>query len=221
VVAFQTEPAAPAPFAQRVRAQAGSGKRNGDAFYKWQSWSSGRLGSASGTLSLSQFKADGFRQNSAAEIRQLNAGVDYVFSGGTLATLRFSAADNPKAGTRALTWADLVTRTRRPRTISGANRDVKRAARARRAASALSSEFDVSIFGLLRDWRARSPSPPRRSCRTSAPRNARSHGRVRVTYPPLGDLAAPRVSLGADLQRMRDDRQTSAVATTKPTILIN
>ena len=43
-------------------------------------------GNASGTLSISQFKADGFRQHSAGEIRQLNAGVDYAFSGTTLGT---------------------------------------------------------------------------------------------------------------------------------------
>src|SRR5215216_8188247 len=88
VIALQTEGAAPEPFAQRVRVQAGSGRRNGDAFYKWQSWSSARSGNASGTLSVSQFKADGFRQHSAGEVRQLNAGLDYVFSGTTIGTLR-------------------------------------------------------------------------------------------------------------------------------------
>src|SRR5215210_162924 len=84
VISFQTEPAASAPFAQRVRVQGGTGKEGDDDFYKWQSWASGRLGSASGTLSLSQFKADGFRQHSAGEVRQLNAGIDYVFSGSTI-----------------------------------------------------------------------------------------------------------------------------------------
>src|SRR3954454_1638227 len=64
VISFQTERAAQAPFAQRVRVQGGDGKRDGDGFYKWQSWSSGRSGNVSGTLSVSQFKADGFRQHS-------------------------------------------------------------------------------------------------------------------------------------------------------------
>src|SRR4026209_547185 len=36
VIALQPQGAAPEPFAQRVRVQAGSGERNGDAFYKWQ-----------------------------------------------------------------------------------------------------------------------------------------------------------------------------------------
>src|SRR3954463_15618832 len=97
VISFQTEQAAPGPFAQRVRVQGGSGKGEEDNFYKWQTWTSGRSGSISGTLSLSQFKADGFRQHSAAEFRQLNGGADYAISGSTLATLRLSLADNPEA----------------------------------------------------------------------------------------------------------------------------
>ena len=40
VISLQTERAAPAPFAQRVRVQGGSGERDGDDFYKWQSWTS-------------------------------------------------------------------------------------------------------------------------------------------------------------------------------------
>ncbi len=68
VISLQSEDAAAAPFAQRVRVQGGDGKREGDGFYKWQSWSSARSGNASGTLSISQFKADGFRQNSAAAL---------------------------------------------------------------------------------------------------------------------------------------------------------
>ena len=74
VISFQTQQAAPGPFAQNLRIQGGSGERDGDDFYKWQTWTSGRSGSVSGTLSLSQFKADGFRQHSAGEFRQLNAG---------------------------------------------------------------------------------------------------------------------------------------------------
>ena len=68
VISFQTERADQGPFAQRVRVQGGDGKRPGDGFYKWQSWTSGRSGDVSGTLSISQFKADGFRQHSAARV---------------------------------------------------------------------------------------------------------------------------------------------------------
>ena len=63
-------------------ARAGAGRRRRSATATRST--SGRAGpragrgSVSGTLSISQFKADGFRQHSAAEIRQLNAGVDYA-----------------------------------------------------------------------------------------------------------------------------------------------
>src|SRR5919106_1263552 len=97
VISFQTQAADPGPFAQRIRVQGGDGKRVGDGFYKWQSWTSGRSGDLSGTLSVSQFKADGFRQHSAAEFRQLSAGADWIVSGSTLATMRLSLADNPRA----------------------------------------------------------------------------------------------------------------------------
>ena len=80
-----------------MRVQGGDGKRAGDGFYKWQSWTSGRSGDVSGTLSISQFKADGFRQHSAGEFRQLNAGGDWVMSGSTIGTVRLSLADNPEA----------------------------------------------------------------------------------------------------------------------------
>src|SRR5215216_3858020 len=110
VISFRTERAGPGPFAQRLRVNGGSGKREHDGFYKWQSWTSARTGSISGTLSVSQFKADGFRQHSAAEFRQLNGGVDYAISGSTLATLRLSLADNPEAeNPGALTFAEYST----------------------------------------------------------------------------------------------------------------
>src|SRR5215210_2081535 len=57
VVALSSEAAASGPFAQRIRVHGGSGERDSDDFYKWQSWTSGRSGNISGTLSVSQFKA--------------------------------------------------------------------------------------------------------------------------------------------------------------------
>ena len=228
VVAFQTEPAVQARFGQRVRAQAGSGRRNGDAFYKWQSWSSGRLGSASGTLSLSQFKADGFRQHSAAEIRQLNAGVNYLFSGGTLATLRFSAADNPKAeNPGALTRAEYLGNPDSAAANNirrNADKDVQQQQLALgvRHLDAAGNEFDVSVFGLLRDLENPLAAPPPGAFVPNVGtyvRIDRAVGGARVSGTRrLGDApAAPRVSVGADLQRMRDDRQNFRAVAGAPT----
>src|SRR3954467_2088037 len=61
VIALQSERAAPGPFAQRITVQGGDGKRDGDGYYKAQSWTSARTGNLSGTLSASQFQTDGFR----------------------------------------------------------------------------------------------------------------------------------------------------------------
>ncbi|MEO7986949.1 MAG: TonB-dependent receptor plug domain-containing protein, partial [Gemmatimonadales bacterium] len=109
VISLESEPAAQAAFATRVRVEGGTGKGSDDDFYKWQSWSSARAGKASGTLSISKFRTDGYRQHSTADIRQLNAGVDYTFSGTTMGTLRFSAADNPTAeNPGALTLAEYL-----------------------------------------------------------------------------------------------------------------
>jgi iron complex outermembrane recepter protein len=228
VIAFQSEPAAQAPFAQRVLTQAGSGRRNGDAFYKWQSWTSGRLGSASGTLSLSQFKADGFRLHSAAEIRQLNAGVDYIFSGTTVGTLRFSAADNPKAeNPGALTSAELRANpdsAAATNILRGADKDVQQQqlALGLRHLDGAGNEYQVSLFGLLRDLKNPLAAPPPGPFVPNAGTYVsidRAVGGARVSGTRVLGLGAtaPRLSVGADLQRMRDDRLNFTAVSGVPT----
>ncbi|MEP6688239.1 MAG: TonB-dependent receptor [Gemmatimonadales bacterium] len=218
VIALQTERAAPGPFAQRVRVQAGSGKRNGDAFYKWQSWTSGRSGPVSGTLSVSQFKADGFRQHSAAETRQLNAGLDYAIGGSTLGTLRLSLADNPEAqNPGALTLAEYAanpdsaaaTNIRR-----GADKDAQQQqlALGLKHFDAAGNEYEVSVFGLLRDLANPLAAPPDINPGPTAGTFVaidRAVGGARLsTTRRLGPgETSPRLVAGADLQRLRDDRQ--------------
>src|SRR5215216_2531188 len=166
VISFQTEAAAPGPFAQRVRVQGGSGKGEEDNFYKWQSWTSGRSGSISGTLSLSQFKADGFRQHSAAEFRQLNGGADYTIGGSTLATLRLSLADNPEAeNPGALTASEYAAN---PDSASasnirrGADKDAQQyqLALGLRHFDAGGNEYQATVFGVLRDLANPLAAPP-------------------------------------------------------------
>jgi len=218
VIALQTEGAAPEPFAQRVRVQAGSGERNGDAFYKWQSWTSGRAGSVSGTLSVSQFKADGFRQHSAAETRQLNAGVDYAISGSTLGTLRLSLADDPEAqNPGALTLAEYLAN---PDSAAGNNlrRGADKDAQQYQLAlglkhfDAAGNEYDVSVFGLLRDLANPLAAPPDINPGPTAGTFVaidRAVGGLRLSATRRlgpGDTS-PRLVAGADVQRLRDDRQ--------------
>ena len=218
VISFHTERAAPGPFAQRLRVQGGSGERDGDGFYKWQSWTSGRSGSISGTLSVSQFKADGFRQHSAAEFRQLNGKLDYAVSGSTLATLRLSLADNPKAeNPGALTFSEY---TANPDSAAannirrGADKDAQQhqLALGVRHFDAAGNEYETTIFGLIRDLANPLAAPPFNGAPPTAGTYVaidRAVGGVRGSLNRrLGASEnGPRLTAGVDLQRMRDNRQ--------------
>ena len=217
VIAFQTEGAAPGAFAQRLRAQGGSGERDGDAFYKWQSWTSARSGNVSGTLSLSQFKTDGFRQHSAAEFRQLSGGLDYAISGSTLGTVRLSLADNPRAqNPGALTPTEYITNPDSAAANNirrGADKDAQQhqLALGFRHFDAAGNEYEATVFGLLRDLANPIAAPPF----DGAPPTAGTYiaidrvvGGVRGSmHRQLGtNELSPTLTAGVDLQRMRDDR---------------
>ncbi len=218
VIAFETEGAAPGPFAQRIRFQGGAGDREGDAFYKWQSWTSARSGNVSGTLSVSQFKADGFRQHSATDARQLNAGVDYALTSSTLGTLRLSLADSPEAeNPGALTLAEYLAN---PDSAAGnnirrgADKEVQQyqLALGLRHFDAAGNEYDVTLFGLARDLEnplaAPSPVDPGPTIGTYVDIGRLIGGLRASTNRRLGaEDGAPRLSAGLDLQRMRDDRR--------------
>jgi iron complex outermembrane receptor protein len=221
-ISFQTERAAPGPFAQTVRVQAGSGRRNGDAFYKWQSWTSARSGRASGTLSISQFKADGFRQHSAAEIRQLNAGVDYTFSGTTLGTFRLSLADDPQAqNPGALTRAEYTANPDSAAASNinrGADKDVQQQQLSfgLKHFDAAGNEYEVTAFGVLRDLSNPLAAPPDVNPGPLAGTFVtidRQVGGLRLSASRRLGAAptSPKLVGGADVQRLRDDR-TNAVS---------
>ena len=231
VIALQSERAAPGPFAQRIRVNGGSGKSDTDDFYKWQSWTSARSGNVSGTLSLSQFKADGFRQHSAAEFRQLNGSIDYAMSGSTLGTLRLSLADNPEAqNPGALTFTEYSTNP-----DSAAANNIRRGADkdAQQQQLALGvqhfdaggNEYQATVFGLLRDLANPLAAPPFDGAPPTAGTYVaidRAVGGIRGSLNrKLGaDEVAPRLTAGVDLQRMRDDRENFVSDAGAPTAAV-
>ena len=234
IISFLTERAAPGPFAQRIRVQGGSGERDGDEFYKWQSWTSGRTGSISGTLSISQFKADGFRQHSAAEFRQLSGGLDYAVSGSTLATLRLSLADNPRAeNPGALTFPEYTVNPDSAAANNirrGADKDAQQhqLALGLRHYDAAGNEYEATIFGLIRDLANPLAAPPFDGAPPTAGTYVaidRAVGGVRGSLNRrLGSSEdSPRLTAGMDLQRMRDDRQNfvSDAGVPTPTVLLD
>ncbi|HWN17698.1 MAG TPA: TonB-dependent receptor [Gemmatimonadales bacterium] len=231
VVAFSSEPAAPGPFAQRLRVQGGTGERDKDDFYKWQSWTSGRSGNVSGTVSVSQFKTDGYRQHSAAEFRQLNAALDYAVTGSTLATVRLSLADNPRGqNPGALTRTEYETNP-----DSAAANNIRRGADKDAQQNQLSlrvrhfdgggNEYEATVFGLTRDLANPLAAPPPTGITpTSGTYVAidRAVGGARVSgNRRLGSaVQAPRLTAGADLQRMQDDRENFVSDAGQPTTTV-
>ncbi len=216
VISLQTQGADPGPFAQKIRVQGGGGQRDGDGFYKWQSWTSGRSGPASGTLSISQFKADGFRQHSAGEFRLLNAGLDYAFSGSTLGTFRLGLADNPEAeNPGALTRAEYVANpdSAAANNINrGADKDVQQyqLALGMKHYDAASNEYELNIFGLTRNLKnpLAAPVPGGTPTQGTYVDIDRLVGGVRGSMSRRigAQEKSPRLTAGADLQLMRDDR---------------
>jgi iron complex outermembrane recepter protein len=218
VISLRTQGAAPGPFAQRVQVNGGSGKRADDGFYKWQSWTSARSGNVSGTLSLSQFKADGFRQHSAAEFRQLNTGLDYAIGGSSIATLRLSLADNPKAeNPGALTPLEYAVNSdsaAASNIFRGADKDAQQhqLALGIRHVDASGNEYEGSVFGLLRYLKNPLAAPPPTAITPTSGTYVdidRAVGGVRGSLSRMLGTAAhsPRVTAGVDGQRMRDNRR--------------
>jgi iron complex outermembrane receptor protein len=216
VISLQTQGAEPGPFAQKIRVQGGGGEREGDGFYKWQSWTSARSGAASGTLSISQFKADGFRQHSAGDFRLLNAGLDYTLGGSTLGTLRLGLADSPEAqNPGALTMAEYLANPDSAAANNirrGADKDVQQyqLALGLKHYDAASNEYELSVFGLTRDLKnpLAAPVPGGTPTQGTYVDIDRLVGGVRGSMSrKLGaQEKSPRLTAGADLQLMRDDR---------------
>ena len=138
VIAFTTDMTAPDRLGSSLRVTSGS-----YGLTKWHSRTSGRMGKAVGTLSLSRTALDGFRQYSTAEVRQLGGSVDYALGGATTLAVRASHADTPTAlNPGALTAVEYAT-----------NRDSAAATNVARGAnkSVLQSQFSLRIHHAASD----------------------------------------------------------------------
>jgi len=223
VISLRTEPADPGPFAQYARVEGGS-----FGLFKWQSRTSGQAGPVTGTLSLSRMLWDGFRQQSAADFRLLNAAIDYVVSGTTLLGIRFGAADAPKAqNPGALTSTEYFVN---PDSAAGGNirrgadKDVQQQQLALlfKHVDTAANEINVSVFGVLRDLNNPLATPPPTQPGPTAGTYVaidRAVGGARATVSRrLGEAStAPRVTGGVDFQAMRDDRTNSRSVAGQPT----
>ncbi len=215
VLSLHSQPAAPGPFLQSVRAEGGS-----FGLFRIQERTTGRFGGASGTLSMSRTNVDGYRQHSATEFTQLNLGANYLAGGRTDLGVRFGYTDAPKADNPgALTAREVLAR---PDSASANNilRDAGKevwqgqlALTARHHAGR--GDYSVAVFGVLRDLKNALGSPPPGQTAPNTPFGQyttidRKVSGVRLGADQrLGDApSAPRILAGVDLQYMRDDRQT-------------
>ncbi len=211
------------PLESRLRLTGGSF----DTF-KWNSVLEGSTGRMSGLISLSTLKTDGFRQHSRAEAYQAFGKLDFVLSGRSTLGLRVSFADAPHAeNPGALTVAEYAVKRDSAAGTSilrWADKDVsqKQLSLRYRWLDGAGSELEATVFGLLRDLKnpLAAPPPPPASA-TSGTYNTidRAAGGVRVAGTlPLSRGAAPlRMTLGLDLQTMRDDRRNERSDAGAPT----
>jgi iron complex outermembrane receptor protein len=192
---------------------------------KWLAGGTVQSGPWSAGLQLSQFTFDGFRQNSAAESRQLAAVARRTFGSGTVVTFRVVAADNPHAeNPGALTAAELAAK---PDSAAGGN--ILRGADKSVSQQQVSLKVDQPLgrgvlslmgFGLWRDLDNPLATPPPG---TGRPPNAGTYNTIdRSAGGFRGEWSTPLATtlgmvVGADLQLMRDDRQNRASLSGAPT----
>jgi iron complex outermembrane receptor protein len=213
VISLQSEPADPGPFSQYVRVEGGS-----FGFFKWQTRTSGRRGPASGVLSVSRTLWDGFRQQSEADLRLLNAAADVEVGERTKVGVRFFGADNPKAqNPGALTPAEFAANPDSAAAGNirrGADKDVQQyqLATTLRHSDQRGNAYDLALFGLKRELENPLAAPPPQGPGATIGTYVRidrlvGGARASATRALAASPLAPRVSVGADVQYLRDDRR--------------
>jgi len=213
VLSFSNDLRAPTPFAQTARVLAGSfGQR------KVQLRTVGRAGNAIGSLSLARTTYDGFRQNNAAEFRQLNAAIDYSLGADRRIELRAQVAEVPNAlNPGALTFPEYSVKRDSASAFNirrGADRRVKQdqiSVSYHHGSDAQRTQVVATTWLSSRAVRnALSTAPPG----TPTPVTGiyatldRLFGGTRLSARhTFGDVpTAPSLSAGLDVQQMRDRR---------------
>lgn len=222
VLSFSTETPR-APLAARVRA-------TGGAFdtFKWNTVIAAASDRVSGLWSASTLRTDGFRQHSRAEAFQALAKVDLVLNERSTLGVRAWFADAPHAeNPGALTAAEYAaTRDSAAGTNigRGADKDVSQQQLSIRYRwlDGTGTEVEAVVFGLLRDLEnplATPPPPPTTPSAGTYNTIDRKAGGMRLSGTlPLARGGAPlRMTLGLDLQAMRDDRRNERSDAGAPT----
>ncbi len=211
VLSFTTDLAAPDRLRAGVRATSGSfGLR------KLQLLTSGRTGPLVGAVSASRTTVDGFRQYSAADLRQLGGAIDQALNDRVTLSWRAGVAETPLAlNPGALTAAEYALN---PDTaaLNNTRRGAQRAVSQRYASFRAHRDdgpltWSASVFGQRRFIdNPLATAPPAPAGATNGVRNTidRRVTGLRLDASRLIDRAwDPRLSLGLDVQRSHDVRR--------------
>jgi iron complex outermembrane receptor protein len=213
VIAMETERPGGSPFTTLGRAEAGA-----FGFFRWNTRTSFRSGALGGVLSVSRFSLDGFRDHSRAEAFQLQGGGEYLLSGTSTLSFRAAHSDAPRAdnpGALTLTELQNDPRAAAPNNLSriaGKEVSQQQASVTYRHQDGRRSTTEVALFGLRRTL----DNPLATNVFITLDRWA-GGARVTATRPLGQDSTAPLLTVGADLQRMRDDRTNRVAAFGQPT----
>ncbi len=196
----------------RLRVEAGS-----FGLLKWQGQVAGGSGRLSGSASVSRTTWDGFRQNSRADIRQLNTTLRFQADLNTTITARFNAGHAPEAqNPGALTFSEYALNrdsAAANNILRGSDKDSRQVQGgvAVRHLDARGNETEATLFAYARDVDNYTATPTQ----PAAP-NAGTF--VRVNRDVVGlrlshgrrfgaTLESPRLVAGLDAQAMADDRR--------------
>jgi iron complex outermembrane receptor protein len=207
VIALRSAGVGDAPFSQEARVEGGA-----FGTLRWRSRTAARRGPLGAALTVSRLTTDGFREHSAADLRQLAGQVELALSPRTVAALRLGAADQPRADNPgALTAAELVAD---PRAAAPNNllRLAGKAVSQQQLALTLrredgAGEYGLVVYGLRRDL----DNPLATGTFVAIDRRALG-ARLDLSRRLGAGAAAPRLALGVDLQAMRDDRVNAVSA---------
>ena len=202
VVALRTSALPAAGAEHEIRASAGSFGTT-----SWRLRSAGRLGPIAAGVTVGALATEGHRQHADADLRQAALSADVAVSGRTTAELRLRLADQPLS----LNPGAIDAATYAARADSAAATSITRNARkvvdqqqgaiTIRHHTAGGGELAVTGYALWRDLL----NPLATNTIVDIDRRAVG-ARVDVTHPLGASPRAPRVGLGLDVQRMRDDR---------------
>lgn len=175
---------------------------------------SGSRGFWSGTVAGTRFASDGSRQHSSTLSRQLSVGVNRVVGNTWLVKARYFFASSPEAqNPGALTLAEFE---RNPDSAAAANilRGADKSVRQHQIGltaihtTTTGRSFEATLYGITRGLdnplATAPPGPPSATVGTFSAIDRKVGGARIATIWPL--WSGTRLSVGADVQTMRDDR---------------